>query len=50
MKFGANLPRQQVPEWANEYIDYKGLKKKIKSGAVQHKHGEEPDLAGRFPS
>ena len=31
MKFGRNLPRNQVPEWANHYINYKGLKKLIKS-------------------
>ncbi|KAL8831834.1 MAG: hypothetical protein Q9170_005130 [Blastenia crenularia] len=31
MKFGRNLPRNQVPEWASTYIKYKSLKKLIKS-------------------
>jgi hypothetical protein len=47
MKFGQNLPRNQVPEWASAYINYKGLKKLIKA-AVQHstEAGGEVDLAG----
>ena len=56
MKFGRNLPRNQVPEWASSYINYKSLKKLIKTvsepdddaaaatGAVGR--GNEPDLAG----
>lgn len=48
MKFGHNLPRNQVPEWAPYYIDYKGLKKLIKSAAIAAKHGTEPDLAAFF--
>lgn len=46
MKFGSNLPRNQVPEWSSEYINYKGLKKLIKSAALQHSRDEETDLAG----
>lgn len=47
MKFGQNLPRNQVPEWASAYINYKGLKKLIKA-ANQHsaESGGEVDLAG----
>lgn len=47
MKFGHDLPRNQVPEWASSYINYKGLKKLIKTAAEASKHGSEPDLAGR---
>ena len=50
MKFGRNLPRNQVPEWANSYINYKGLKKLIKnaaSGDDQQDGCGDPDLAGR---
>ena len=49
MKFGRNLPRNQVPEWASSYINYKSLKKLIKTAAAAAKHtpSEEPDLAGR---
>lgn len=49
MKFGQNLPRNQVPEWAPAYINYKGLKKLIKA-AVQHsvEAGGEVDLAGEY--
>lgn len=46
MKFGHNLPRNQVPEWASAYIDYKGLKKLIKAATVQAKEGNGVDLAG----
>lgn len=47
MKFGQNLPRNQVPEWASSYIDYKALKKLIKAAAAESAHnGDEPDLAG----
>lgn len=46
MKFGHNLPRNQVPEWASSYIDYKGLKKLIKTASVAAKNGSDPDLAG----
>jgi glycerophosphodiester phosphodiesterase len=48
MKFGHDLPRNQVPEWASSYINYKGLKKLIKTAAEASKHGADPDLAGRF--
>ncbi|KAL8751936.1 MAG: hypothetical protein Q9184_005898, partial [Pyrenodesmia sp. 2 TL-2023] len=33
MKFGRNLPRNQVPEWDTAYIKYKSLKKLINSAA-----------------
>lgn len=48
MKFGQNLPRNQVPEWASSYIDYKALKKLIKAAKKESEtHGVgEPDLAG----
>jgi hypothetical protein len=46
MKFGHNLPRNQVPEWASAYINYKGLKKLIKAAAQTAKDGKEEDLAG----
>ncbi|KAK9480785.1 GDPD-domain-containing protein [Lipomyces japonicus] len=29
MKFGKNLPRNQVPEWSTYYLNYKSLKKQI---------------------
>ncbi|KAI9828136.1 MAG: Glycerophosphocholine phosphodiesterase [Thelocarpon impressellum] len=48
MKFGRNLPRNQVPEWSSSYINYKGLKKLIKSATEASKHGESVDLAGFF--
>lgn len=48
MKFGHNLPRNQVPEWASSYINYKGLKKLIKTAAEASRHGSELDLAGKY--
>jgi glycerophosphodiester phosphodiesterase len=51
MKFGRNLPRNQVPEWATSYINYKGLKKLIKAAAHAGEgmqDGDSPDLAGRI--
>lgn len=48
MKFGHNLPRNQVPEWASSYINYKGLKKLIKTAAEASKDGSAPDLAGMW--
>ncbi|KAF2094591.1 glycerophosphocholine phosphodiesterase [Rhizodiscina lignyota] len=48
MKFGHNLPRNQVPEWAASYINYKGLKKLIKAAAESVREGEDPDLAEFF--
>ncbi|KAF2855944.1 glycerophosphocholine phosphodiesteras-like protein Gde1 [Plenodomus tracheiphilus IPT5] len=48
MKFGHNLPRNQVPEWASFYINYKGLKKLIKTAAEASKHGADLDLAEFF--
>lgn len=49
MKFGQNLPRNQVPEWARSYIDYKALKKLIKTAQTAIDEEEEPDLAGTVP-
>jgi glycerophosphodiester phosphodiesterase len=48
MKFAHNLPRNQVPEWASSYINYKGLKKLIKNAAEASKNGSDPDLAGEL--
>ncbi|KAL7623642.1 Glycerophosphocholine phosphodiesterase [Parahypoxylon ruwenzoriense] len=48
MKFGRSLPRNQVPEWASSYIDYKGLKKLIKAATAASNAGEEVDLAEFF--
>ncbi|KAL2260774.1 hypothetical protein VTK26DRAFT_5128 [Humicola hyalothermophila] len=48
MKFGKNLPRYQVPEWAGSYIDYKGLKKLVKAAANAAQDGEPVDLAEFF--
>ncbi|KAI1340013.1 glycerophosphodiester phosphodiesterase GDE1 [Xylariaceae sp. FL0016] len=48
MKFGRSLPRNQVPEWASSYINYKGLKKLIKSATQAAKAGERVDLAEFF--
>lgn len=50
MKFGHDLPRNQVPEWASSYINYRGLKKLIKTAAEAARDGSAPDLAGRFYS
>lgn len=47
MKFGHNLSRNQVPEWASSYINYKGLKKLIKTATESANSGEDPDLAGK---
>ncbi len=46
MKFGQQLPRQQVPEWASAYIDYKALKRLIKAAKATEGTNGEPDLAG----
>lgn len=46
MKFGQNLPRNQVPEWATSYIDYKALKKLIKTAQKAIEADDDPDLAG----
>lgn len=42
-----SLPRNQVPEWASNYIDYKGLKKLIKADVRASQSGEKVDLAGK---
>ena len=46
MKFGRNLSRNQVPEWAIHYIKYKALKKLIKSALKTIRAGESADTAG----
>ncbi|KAK3371342.1 Glycerophosphoryl diester phosphodiesterase family-domain-containing protein [Lasiosphaeria ovina] len=48
MKFGRNLPRNQVPEWAASYINYKGLKKLVKALAAAARNGGPVDLAEFF--
>ncbi|KAK2746343.1 Glycerophosphocholine phosphodiesterase [Myotisia sp. PD_48] len=48
MKFGRNLPRNMVPEWSASYINYKSLKKLIKSAVGAKKLDQEPDLVGFF--
>lgn len=50
MKFGRNLPRNQVPEWSTSYIQYKALKKLIKSAVQDAKHGNGADTAEFFYS
>ncbi|KAL9027257.1 MAG: hypothetical protein Q9196_004192 [Gyalolechia fulgens] len=49
MKFGRNLPRNQVPEWAAAYIKYKSLKKLIKSATDTAKTLDGTDTAGMSP-
>lgn len=41
-----SLPRNQVPEWAAYYINYKGLKRLIKVAAEAAKKGEPVVLDG----
>jgi glycerophosphodiester phosphodiesterase len=48
MKFGRNLPRNQVPEWASHYINYKGLKKLIKAASDTGKDQDAIDTAGEL--
>ncbi|KAM7209475.1 glycerophosphocholine phosphodiesterase [Naviculisporaceae sp. PSN 640] len=48
MKFGKNLSRNQVPEWASAYINYRGLKKIVKALALAAGNGEQVDLAEFF--
>ncbi|TVY26164.1 Glycerophosphocholine phosphodiesterase [Lachnellula hyalina] len=48
MKFGRNLPRNQIPEWSASYINYKGLKKLIKAASETAKTGKDVDLAEFF--
>lgn len=50
MKFGRNLSRNQVPEWSASYIQYKALKKLIKSAAQEAKRGDGADTAEFFYS
>lgn len=48
MKFGRQLAHKVVPEWGDDYIKYKALKKLIKAAAEKVKAGQEADLAGEF--
>ncbi|TWU74105.1 Glycerophosphocholine phosphodiesterase [Metarhizium rileyi] len=48
MKFGRNLSRNQVPEWAASYINYKGLKKLVKALAEKARNGDTVDPAELF--
>lgn len=41
-----SLPRNQVPEWAASYINYKGLKKLVKALAEKARTGDTVDTAG----
>ncbi|EED23299.1 glycerophosphocholine phosphodiesterase Gde1, putative [Talaromyces stipitatus ATCC 10500] len=50
MKFGRNLPRNVVPEWSSNYINYKALKKLIKSASVSQEAKDDVDLVGFFYS
>ncbi len=47
MKFGRNLPRNQVPEWSLSYINYKALKKLIKNATLAAKDDSTVDTAGQ---
>jgi len=46
MKFGRNLPRNQVPEWSTSYINYKTLKKLIKAVVHDEDSGDGVYTAG----
>ncbi|KYK61237.1 hypothetical protein DCS_02379 [Drechmeria coniospora] len=48
MKFGRTLPRNQVPEWAASYINYKGLKKLVRAASDKARNGEPVDPAELF--
>ncbi|RDA88495.1 hypothetical protein CP532_6677 [Ophiocordyceps camponoti-leonardi (nom. inval.)] len=48
MKFGRSLPRNQVPEWASFYINYKGLKKLVKAASQRAQDGGAVDPAELF--
>lgn len=48
MKFGRNLPRNVVPEWSSSYINYKALKKLIKSAADSQEAQGDVDLVGKL--
>ncbi|PCH04609.1 Glycerophosphoryl diester phosphodiesterase [Penicillium occitanis (nom. inval.)] len=50
MKFGRNLPRNVVPEWSSSYINYKALKKLIKSASDSQEAKDDVDLVGFFYS
>jgi glycerophosphodiester phosphodiesterase len=46
MRLAFRLPRNQVPEWASSYINYKSLKKLVRVAAEAAQSGQEVDLAG----
>lgn len=51
MKFGSNLQQSQIPEWASYYIDYKSLKKLIKSIKEEPvPEDTEYDTSGQYAS
>ncbi|KAK9484277.1 GDPD-domain-containing protein [Lipomyces starkeyi] len=43
MKFGKNLPRNQVPEWSSYYLNYKSLKKHIRTARARATAGGEAE-------
>ncbi|KAK9246285.1 GDPD-domain-containing protein [Lipomyces tetrasporus] len=43
MKFGKNLPRNQVPEWSSYYLNYKSLKKHIRTARARAATAGETD-------
>ncbi|PNY25211.1 Glycerophosphodiester phosphodiesterase [Tolypocladium capitatum] len=43
-----SLPRNEVPEWASSYINYKGLKKLVKAASEKARNGEAVDPAELF--
>ena len=47
MKFGRNLPRNQVPERVSSYINYNALKRLIKTAAESSKESSDVDLVAR---
>ncbi|KAF2810801.1 uncharacterized protein BDZ99DRAFT_462121 [Mytilinidion resinicola] len=49
MRFGRNLHRHRIPEWASSYLDYGGLKRRLKL-AVRDAAGRpsKPDLTDFF--
>ncbi|KAK9452305.1 GDPD-domain-containing protein [Limtongia smithiae] len=42
MKFGKNLPRNQVPEWSAFYLNYKSLKKHIRTAVARAAASGDP--------
>lgn len=49
MKFSKSLLRNEVPGWAQWYVDYKGLKRHVRQAAEQVKNGDFKSLeAGAY--